>query len=487
MTTEGKGGVRDFLLDNLVVAVAQLLMKLRGLLALPLIVKTLGTEGYGLWSQVLSVVTFGGAILGANLHLPLVRFVAGKTEDPARVYTTTLGLTVAIGGLGAVAFVPWANPLADALLGGAQYGGLIRAAGMLLVLHNVRLLNVNLYRAMGRYTVRSAVEFLSAMLELVGILVVLRTGRGLDAVVLFMIAWNGLVALATTAHALSIVGLRAPAGDLAGQALRYGLPLLPGAAAWWAIDRSDRFVIGHYLGPKEVGVYSAAYALGALVLNYQMPFQMTLMPQIAKLWDTDRPRARRYIEVCTKAFLALAIPTVAGMPIVAPLALRTLANEEIASRAALVATVVGGGVVLQGVSIMQTQIFHGARRTGTTGAAMTAAALLNIALTFVLVPRLGIAGGAWATAVGYGALCVILAVLARPILRVDHQLAFVLKALVAALLMVGVLWLVRPLQLGTLLLALVPAVLVYFGCLYALGGLSAEERAALSRLRARRP
>ena len=486
MAEAGKGGVRDFVLDNLVVAVAQLLMKLRALLALPLIVKTLGTEGFGLWSQVLSVVTFGGAVLGANLHLPLVRFIAGKTEDPGRVYITTLACTLTIGGGGALLFVPWASSLADALLGGRQYGQLIKAAGVLLVLHNVRLLNVSLYRATGRFVVRSAVEFSSAMLELVGILLVLRTGRGIDAVVEFMVAWNGFVAFGTTIHALKIVGLRAPSGALARQSLVYALPLLPGAAAWWAIDRSDRFVIGHYFGPKEVGVYSAAYALGALVLNYQMPFQMTLMPQIARLWDTDRPRARRYIEVCTKAFLLLAIPTVVGMPIVAPLALRTLANEEIASRAALVATVVGIGVVLQGVAIMQTQIFHGARRTATTGIAMTFAAVLNIGLTFLLVPRLGIAGGAWATACGYGALTVALVVLARPILRVDHQLLFVVKSAASAGLMVGVLRLLHPTKLSTLLLALIPAVAVYFLALFLLGGVSPDERAALGRLRSRK-
>ena len=377
-------------------------------------------------------------------------------------------------------------PLADALLGGAEHGGLIRAAGVLLVLSNVRLLNVNLYRATGRFKTRSAVEFSSAMLELVGILIVLRTGRGLDAVVLFMIGWNGLVALATTVHALWIVGLRAPVAELARESFRYALPLLPGAAAYWAIDRSDRFVIGHYLGPREVGIYSAAYALGALILNYQMPFQMTLMPQVARLWETDRPRAQRYIEVCTKAFLALAIPTVVGMPLVAPLALRSLANEEIASQAALVATVVGVGVVLQGVAVMQTQIFHGARRTMTTGAAMTFAAVLNISLTFLLVPRMGIAGGAWATACGYGSLCIVLVVLARPIMKMDHQISFIVKSLASSALMAGLLWLVHPVRLVTLLIALVPAVAVYFVALFVLGGLSVEERAALARLRTRR-
>jgi O-antigen/teichoic acid export membrane protein len=475
-------GLRIFLLDNLVVAVAQVLMKLRGLLALPLIVKTLGTEGYGLWTQILSVVTFGGAVLGANLHLPLVRFVAGKTHRPAEVYATTLVWTVAIGALGALALALSPSAVAASLLGGADYGRLLKGAGLLLVFSNVRLLNLNLYRATGQFKTRSAIDFSSAMLELVGILVVLRAGLGLEMVLVFMIAWNAVVALGTTGHALYTVGLAAPRLGLATEAFKYALPLLPSGFAYWIIDRSDRFVIGHYLGPREVGIYSGAYALGALVLSFQIPFQMTLLPQVAKLWDTDRPRAKLYIEVCTKAFLALAIPSSLAMPIVAPLALRTLANSEIAFQAAWIAALVAVGVTLQGMAIMQMQILYGAHRTAVTGAAMAGAAIANIVLTFILIPTIGIHGGALATVAGYGILYASLVALARPIMRVDHQVAFIAKACVSAAMMILMLWVVQPTRLAALLAWVAPAVLVYVGCLLALGGISRDEKSALQRL-----
>jgi len=117
---------------------------------------------------------------------------------------------------------------------------------------------------------------------------------------------------------------------------------------------------------------------------------------------------------------------------------------------------------------------------------MTVAALLNIALTFLLVPVIGILGAAWATAAAYFTLYVVLLALARPLMRLDNQLGFSLKALVASAAMAGVLWWIHPTGMTRLLLALAPAVFVYFASLFALGAVSPEERVALSRLASRK-
>ena len=113
----GRGGVREFLVDNAVVGGAQLLMKLRGVLTLPLIVKTLGTASYGIWSQVLAFVAFGAVIVGWNLHLPLVRSIAAEREGRARAYSTIAGATIALALLAAAVAAPFTGLLGRLLLG----------------------------------------------------------------------------------------------------------------------------------------------------------------------------------------------------------------------------------------------------------------------------------------------------------------------------------------------------------------------------------
>src|SRR3954453_17073838 len=117
-TTAAAGaGARTFALDTAVVAAAQLLLKLRGLVAIPLIVKVLGTAEYGVWVQTLALVDISSSVVGANLHHPLVRFLSESPERGKRIYGTLLAATVALGFVGAAVFFVAAEPLSRFALG----------------------------------------------------------------------------------------------------------------------------------------------------------------------------------------------------------------------------------------------------------------------------------------------------------------------------------------------------------------------------------
>src|ERR1043166_8449717 len=111
------------------------------------------------------------------------------------------------------------------------------------------------------------------------------------------------------------------------KALRYALPLLPAGLSVWMLDRGDRLVIGYYLGPKWIGIYSANYALASLLIMLQTPLQMTLFPKVSALWETQRASALRYISVSNKLFLTLAIPFAVALAILARSLLTRFGNE----------------------------------------------------------------------------------------------------------------------------------------------------------------
>ena len=50
-------------------------------------------------------------------------------------------------------------------------------------------------------------------------------------------------------------------------AIKYGLPLLPAAYAMWGLNWMDRLFLVHYQSLDAIGVYSAAYGLGYLVIQ----------------------------------------------------------------------------------------------------------------------------------------------------------------------------------------------------------------------------
>jgi O-antigen/teichoic acid export membrane protein len=162
--------------------------------------------------------------------------------------------------------------------------------------------------------------------------------------------------------------------------------------------------------------------------------------------------------------------------------LKRLGNEEIASRAAVLTALVAAGVTLWGVTIMQTQILHGARRTGVQGATGVLAALLNVALNVVLLPRIGTVGAAIATLVAYGAQCLVLVTAARKHLAISYYPAFIAKSALASAVMLAPMALLVSRGTAGLLGAIVAGAVTYFAVLVALRAFDAEETAFAKRV-----
>jgi O-antigen/teichoic acid export membrane protein len=474
-------GAREFVLDTAVVAAAQFLLKFRGLIAIPLIVKILGTAQYGVWVQTLALIDFSSSLVGLNLYHPLVRFLAEKPARGKSIYSTLMTATAAVSLAGSVVVFVTADAISRFILGDAAYGWHIRAAAILVLCYNVRLFNFNAYRATGRLKERSLVELLSTFGLLLSISLLLWNGRGLLQVFIFMAVWESVLALALTLHLSRIVGWGPLDKELLRTALRYALPLVPAGLSIWMLDRGDRLVIGFYLGPKAVGIYSANYAIAGLLMILQTPLQMTLLPKISFLWKSNRESALRYISVSNKLFLTFAIPFVIGLPFVAGKFLARIANEEIGAGGGWLTFFIAAGVLLWGVSVMQTQIFYGAQRTLAIGVVTVTAALLNLVLNVVVVPWWGILGSAFSTLICYLLSCVVLCRLSRETARMDFHWRHIMKCLAAALLMALALkfssdW------AAPLVLSVVTGAITYFAVLWLLRAIGPVEKEWLRSL-----
>ncbi len=383
------GGARTFILDTVVVFIAQLLNKLRGLLLLPLLVRGLGTT-----------VLFW-AIVGFNLHLSLMKAVASTPDEADKAYGTTLFASVLIPGTicTVVALASWPSAR-ELMLGRSDFVlfGLTMAA---VCTQPVRNLNLNLYRVTGRLRIRSVVDVAGSFVELAAMVVVVTLGKGLDWVVSCMVVVGAALALVTTLHARSIVGIGSVDRPLLGKAIRYGLPLIPAALAMWVLDRSDRFLIGYYLDPTDVGIYSAHYTIGIMISLVHGPIQMALVPKVLELWSGDRETADLYIANAYKFLLVASVLFVALAPVLAEPLFLVIANEQVANKCALDVLLIASGTSLLGLANVEFSALYASGRTRAIGFFSALSAVVNVAANLLLIPRFGIVAAAFATAVAY--------------------------------------------------------------------------------------
>ncbi len=468
-------GAREFALDTAVVAAAQFLLKFRGLIAIPLIVKILGTAQYGVWVQTLALVDFIGSLAGLNLYHPLVRFLSEKPARDKSIYSTLLMATVGASLAGAAVVFITANAISQLILGDVSYGWHIRAAAILVLCYNVRFFNFNAYRATGRLKERSLVELLSTFGLLLSISLLLWSGRGLLQIFIFMAVWESLLAFVLTLHLSRIVGWGSLDSEILRNALRYALPLLPAGLSIWMLDRGDRLVIGSYLGAKAVGIYSANYAIAGLLMLLQTPLQMTLLPKISALWKSNRDSALQYISVSNKLFLTFAIPFVVGLPFVAGRFLARIGNEEIGGGGPWLTFLIAAGVLLWGVSVMQSQIFYGAQRTIVVAVVTIGGAVLNLLLNLKLVPVWGLNAAAASTLTCYLLTCLSLYWFSRSVAQIHFYWGHIIKCIAASAGMAGALKLVAAFLPVTVLTTLLAAALVYLPALWLLRAVSPAE------------
>jgi O-antigen/teichoic acid export membrane protein len=201
---------------------------------------------------------------------------------------------------------------------------------------------------------------------------------------------------------------------------RFGLPLIPSALALWAINFIDRFFVALYKGQDEVGVYSLAVRASSVIVFLMIAFRLA-WPAFAYSIDDDNAAKRTYsyvltylLFVCCWISLALGVLAPWIVKVLAPSKPEFYRADEAVGLLAFASSAYAGYTVLA-IGIGR------ARRTQFNWIVSGAAAILNVALNFVLIPRYGMMGAAVSTAAAYVALFAGMTINSQQVYPVPYQ------------------------------------------------------------------
>jgi len=200
---------------------------------------------------------------------------------------------------------------------------------------------------------------------------------------------------------------------------RFGLPLVPSALALWAINLIDRLFINAYRGQSEVGIYSLAVQISSVIVFLMTAFQLA-WPAFAYSIRDEGAAKRTYAYVLTYLlFLTCWLSLAFG--VLAPWIVHILAPRHHFGRAAeAVPILCFATAAYSGYSVLAIGIGR-MRQTQFNWVVSGAAAAVNIALNFALIPTYGMMGAAVATIVAYLALFVGMWLRSRQVYPVAYQ------------------------------------------------------------------
>jgi len=430
-------------------AVGELARKGLAFFLLPVYTRFLDPAEYGVLEllSALSGILFACVMLGLPSALTKCYHRDCESDhDRKSILATTLALDLPVLlGVGTL-LVIFAEPLGRFVVGEAGYGPLVRLVVATAVVLSTMAIILASFRARERATafvLLNLSQFLPAMG--LNILLVVRYDLGVRGVL-----WGNLIS-SLLALMLGLWMVRKDAlwvinRRLVKPLLRFGLLLVPVMLATWVIDASDRYVLRLYTNLEQIAVYGVGYKIGmVLQMAIVWPFQLAWPAVSFSISQRDDHKAS-YARVLTYLFLVLVFGWL-GLSLLARVVLTPLVGEAYAQAYQLVVPV-ALGYVFNGLHFCLSPGIHIAGKTRYLSVISGSAALLNLGLNFLIVPRYGVLGAAWTTSITFLFIATATWIVSQAVHPVRQETTRLLKVCVAGAVTYGVAVVLEPTGLG---------------------------------------
>lgn len=305
---------------------------------------------------------------------------------------------------------------------------------------NMALTILRVNRQSFRYSVYTSVNALGTLLLAVGLIYFSRWGAEgiLWASIIFM---GGLFALEfrqfyrkwrISPFYFSSSLLRKLAG--------FGLPQIGISVGALILSIFDRYMIEAFRSTEEVGIYSASYTVADM--GIQIPLNILMLAALPVIVQTFEKKGEEKTRLLFKRlfslYMIILVPAVFGIATLSQEIVGVVLGRPFHS-AAVILPWVAGGSFLFGFSQYSNTPFQLKAKPLLLLYLIVMAAILNIALNFILIPPLGILGAAYATFIAYFVYVVISYVIINRIFPLFFPWQTLTRSVLASIGMYGIL------------------------------------------------
>jgi O-antigen/teichoic acid export membrane protein len=267
-----------------------------------------------------------------------------------------------------------------------------------------------LFRIEGRASLLSTFSLIRHATNTVVKVILVLQGRGVTGVLIsdasasILLAFLLLFELRTRARAaLDWPPLR--------EALRFGLPKVPHSVLVQILNLADRRILEGYVSLGEIGVYSVGNNFGGAMKFPLSAFEPAWQPFVFE--NAKKENGPREIALIATRMAIVFIVTALGLALLLPDVLIFVSRKVAYHAAAPVVPVIVLAFLFQGFFLLSSIGITITKEARYYPMITAAAASLNIALNFGLIPSFGIMGSAWATVAGYALMALLGAIISN--------------------------------------------------------------------------
>lgn len=386
--------------NTAIIAMGKLSSQLIGFLLLPLYTHYLNPTEYGFVDLAITYISLLVPALTLQLEMASFRYLVdarSNREDRIRVISNILYMTLPL-------VLPWVACFTFfGIITDFTHTWSILLAGMAMLCANLLL---QMTRGLGGNKQFAIASILTGLSTLLGALIfIVLLNMRIDGVLLSIAFANGIAALylLIRQRLYKYVQLNQYDKKLQRDILGYSIPLVPNGIAWWVINASDRTIITIMIGAAANGIYTVATKYSAILNSLFGIFSMS-WTESASMHINSPDRDRFFSQVANSAvriFGALGLGLIATIPFVFPL----MVNKQF-YEAYLYIPIMVISVFFNMIVGIYSAIYVAKRLTKQVMNTSLVSAVINIVLSILLIPVLGLYAPALTTAVAFLAMAI---------------------------------------------------------------------------------
>lgn len=179
------------------------------------------------------------------------------------------------------------------------------------------------------------------------------------------------------------------------------VPMLITSVAILTYMRIDQVMIGELLDDVAVGTYATVVQFTEVWYFIAAIFATSMFPGIVQHYEAgDHEKYLQRLQYAYNSVVGIGYVAVAALVLLGPLALKFLVSNAYGDLSELV-RILSLSILFMSVNVLKSKWHVIERHLGLYALATSVGALANVGLNFLLIPRWGMAGAAWATVIAY--------------------------------------------------------------------------------------
>ncbi len=415
-----------------------------GIMAVPIITHLFPPQDYGNYILVLTTVSILSTIASAWLSASVIRFfpIYKLNDLIEESYATVIKLTIASLVATSLIFLGILF-FAQGHISANLYS-LMRIGILVFIATSCSQVLLDFLRAKRQVTWYSSMTVGRSVAGL---------GLGVVLVTIFQcgvggLLWGSFLSMVIVLPLLWKVAVGKPSlkkgsihSKMTSEIAKYGFPIIAVNIASWAMSLSDRYVLGFFRGSVEVGLYSVSYAISEqTIFMITSLFMVASAPIEYTIWENrGKEASREFLSKLTRYYLLIGLPAAVGLSVLAKPIISVLAAPEYFPGYRIVPLVVFG-FFLVGITHRFSEALGFYKKSNILMYCMIGAALLNIGLNFLFIPKYGYIAAAATTLIAYGADLIARVILSRRFFVWEFPFKSFSKAAVASAVMAAVVY-----------------------------------------------